>query len=382
VSDELSFKVSMLGPTRVGKTSIIASMLQGGQQLLTGTPVTMRPANQPTERRIVQTRRALQGSLQSGEFKVNSLASTSEPQEYSLLLDPGVQGAGVRFDLLDFPGEWLDALHRPSDKQAEWDKCLEFVDQSSVLIVPVDAAVLMEADRREYRSAWPFILTMDEVQDVAAKWASTRKVRHSEPALAVFCPVKCEAYFADNGGFRDESDELFQRFMQVYGAVIAQIRAEHPGVAQVYCPIDTLGWAELRSAVWTRDELETSGWKFSPTFTLRADALAGTAKLRTKGVDDLLAALCTQLMAARRTADAIESDAANREYVAARAFAERREGLFKDLVLWATRERVRRRELATKAGQEAQEIRNRLDQLDKIVNDIARRDRGQRVKDL
>ena len=41
MSDELSFKVSMLGPTRVGKTSIIASMLQGGQQLLTGTPVTM-----------------------------------------------------------------------------------------------------------------------------------------------------------------------------------------------------------------------------------------------------------------------------------------------------------------------------------------------------
>jgi hypothetical protein len=382
VSDELSFKVSMLGPTRVGKTSIIASMLQGGQQLLTGTPVTMRSASTATDRRITQTRRALQGSLHAGEFKPDSLQSTNEPSEYSLMLDPGVDGAGVRFDLLDFPGGWLDPLMRPDDSQQAWENCRRFIDRSSVLIIPVDAAVLMEADRKEYRSAWPSILTMDEVQDVAAQWASTRKLRDTEPALVIFCPVKCEAYFADNGGFRDESDELFQRFTQAYGSVVAQIRAEYARVAQLYCPIDTLGWAELRSAIWAPDPREASGWRFEPTFTLRADALAGTAKLRTKGVDDLLAALCNQLMAARRAADAVTSDEANRTYVQAKATAERREGLLRDLWLWANRERARRKRVADEAGRDAREIRNRLEALDKIVSDIARRDRGHRVKDL
>jgi hypothetical protein len=382
VSDELSFKVSMLGPTRVGKTSIIASKLQGGQQLLTGTPVTMRPANSATDRRITQTRRALQGSLHAGEFKPGSLKSTSEPHEYSLLLDPGVAGAGVQFDLLDFPGEWLDPLSRPDDSQQAWEKCLKFIDQSSVLIVPVDAAVLMEADRKEYRAAWPDILTMDEVENVAARWASTRKIRDTEPALVVFCPVKCEAYFADNGGFRDESDELFQRFTQVYGSVVAQVRAEYAGVTELYCPVDTLGWVELQSAVWKRSSEESSGWRFEPTFTLRADALAGTAKLRTKGVDDLLAALCKQLMEVRRAADSITADAANEEYAKAKVRAERREGLFKDMWRWASRERSRRKRLAEQTGREAQEIRNRLDSLDKIVNDIARHERGHRVRGL
>lgn len=117
MSDELSFKVSMLGPTRVGKTSIIASMLEGGKQLLTGTPVTMRPADRATDQRITQTRRALQGALHGGQFKVDSLRPSQEPAEYSLMLDPGVDGAGVRFDLLDFPGEWLDPLARPDDSQ-------------------------------------------------------------------------------------------------------------------------------------------------------------------------------------------------------------------------------------------------------------------------
>ncbi|WP_448639719.1 TRAFAC clade GTPase domain-containing protein [Geodermatophilus sp. URMC 63] len=382
MSDELSFKVSMLGPTRVGKTSIIASMLHGGQQLLTGTPVTMRAADTATDRRITQTRRALRAALHAGEFRPDSLKSTSEPHEYGLLLDPGVDGAGVRFDLLDFPGEWLDPLSRPDDSQEAWERCVRFIDQSSVLIVPVDAAVLMEADRKEYRSAWPSILTIDQVQDVATRWASTRRVRDTEPALVVFCPVKCEVYFADNGGFRDESDELFQRFMQVYGSVVAQVRAEYADVAQLYCPIDTLGWAELRSAVWTPSAVEASGWRFEPTFTLRADALAGTAQLRTKGADDLLAALCAQLMEARRAADAVTAEAAGQEYVRVKARAERREGLFMDVWLWASRERSRRRQLAEQAGREAQEIRNRLDALDKIVSDIGRRDRGNRVKDL
>ncbi len=381
--EELSFKVSMLGPTRVGKTSIIASMLQGGQQLLTGTPVTMRPADTATDRGITRTRRALQGSLHAGEFKPESLRSTSEPQYYSLLLDPGVDGAGVRFDLLDFPGEWLDPDLRPDEKQRDWEECLRFVEQSSVLIIPVDAAVLMEADRREYRRAWPSILAMDEVEDVAGRWASTRKIRAGEePALVLFCPVKCEAYFADNGGWKDESDELHRRFLDVYGDVVARVRAEYQGAVELYCPVDTLGWVELLSAEWTPSGQEASGWRFEPTFTLRADALNGTAKLRTKGVDDVLAALCGQLLVARTASEAEVAASAATEHLLARAHAEREEGLFKDIWLWLTRERARRVELADQAGRAAVETRARLDALDKVVKDIAGRERGRRVRDL
>ena len=106
--EDLSFKISMIGPSRVGKTTIIASVLQGGQQMLVGTPVTMRAADGPTDRRIAVTRQALLGAVYSGEFRLDSLENTIERNTYSLLLDPGVEGAGIRFDCLDFPGGWLD----------------------------------------------------------------------------------------------------------------------------------------------------------------------------------------------------------------------------------------------------------------------------------
>jgi GTPase SAR1 family protein len=380
--EELPFKISLLGPSRVGKTTIIASVLQGGQQLLIGTPVTMRAADNLTNRRITETRQALLGAVYSGEFRPDSLQNTSAPSRYSLLLDPGVEGAGVLFDCLDFPGGWLNPLDRPDSSEQQWRECEQFILDSSVLIVPIDAAVLMEAARNEHRGAWPSILTIDSVEEVAGNWAAGRKLRSDEPALVLFCPVKCESYFADNGGWRDDSDELFRRVLDVYGEMIARIKGECPRAVMEYIPIDTLGCVELRSAEWVPDPSERSGWRFEPAFTLRGDGPGGRPRIRTKGVDDVLSALCRQLMNARRAADKAAVDAAEAHHRATQAWATQREGLFKDIWLWATKQRETRLILAGQAGRAADEKRARLEAIDKVVADIAIRERDRRVRDL
>lgn len=380
--DELSFKISLLGPTRVGKTSIVASVMQGGEQLLTGTPVTMRAADSVTERRIAQTRQSLQGGLKAGEFRPGSLQNTQEPQQYALELDPGVPGAGIRFDLLDFPGGWLNPLTRPPGRQAEWVECTTFIKDCSVLIVPVDASVLMEASRQEYRRAWPSILTTDEIRQVAGDWASGRKVAGPEPALLMFCPVKCESYFADNGGRIDRSEELFQRFREEYGHIVERVRQEYPGTVQMYCPVDTIGCVELIYAEWIPSDEEIGGWRFEPTFGLRPDALGGVARLRPMGVDDVLTALCRQLMEARQSVDRAVAREMQGEHELARVMAERDEGIVRNMLLWVRRERQRRRRYAAESGKRAEEMRNRVESLDKIVRDIAERPAGYRVRAL
>lgn len=380
--EDLSFKISMIGPSRVGKTTMIASMLQGGQQMLVGTPVTMRAADGSTNRRIAETRQALLGAIHSGEFRPGSLQNTVARNNYSLLMDPGVEGAGIRFDCLDFPGGWLNPLSRTDASEQQWQECERFILDSSVLIVPVDATVLMEASRSEHRGAWPSILTIDSVEEIAGRWASGRKLRYEEPALVLFCPVKCESYFADNGGWRDESDELFKRFVDVYSEVIARIKGECPRALMEYIPIDTFGCVELRSAEWIRDQAEIGGWRFDPMFVLRSDGPGGKPRVHTKGVDDVLAALCRQLMSARRAADKEAVDAADLHERTAQAYATQREGLFKDLWLWATQQRENRKLLASAAGRAADEKRARLEAIDKIVAEVATRERDRRVREL
>ena len=381
--EELPYKISMLGPTRVGKTSIVASLLHGGEQMLIGTSVTMSAGDPATERRIALTTQALQGALKAGAFQPESLRQTNEPQHFTLLLDPGVEGAGVRFDLLDFPGGWLNPITRPELREQEWRGCLRFIKESSVLIVPVDAAVLMEASLQEYRRAWPAILRISDVVKVAGDWAAARKVAgEDEPALLVFCPVKCESYFDDNGGRIDRSEELFRRFNDEYGVVVDRVRREYAGVDQLYCPVDTIGCVELRSAEWIPTTPEAGSWTFAPTFQLRPEALVGNATLQPKGVDDVLAALCRHLLEARHSAEKVSAQDADFVHDQARELADRSEGLFRDLVLWLTRERARRYETERQMGARAKEIRSRVDALDKAVRDIADRPFGRRVRGL
>ncbi|MBV9312402.1 MAG: hypothetical protein JO100_01420 [Pseudonocardia sp.] len=381
-TSELDFKISMLGPTRVGKTSIVASMLQGGEQLLVGTPVTMRPDDPATERRIALTRQALQGALQAGEFRPGSLQSTNEPDHFKLLLDSGVEGTAIRFDLLDFPGEWLNPATRPSLRQRDWEDCLAFVKQSSVLIVPVDAAVLMEAARQEYRRAWPAILTTDEVRQVAGDWAAGRKAAGNEPATLLFCPVKCEFYFDDNGGRWNKSEELLNRFRDEYGHIIDRVRGEHPGIQQLYCPVDTIGCVELIDSEWIPIQDNVAGWRFEPVFGLRPDALSGRARLRPKGIDDVLAALCRQLLEVRQTAERLDAEEAQQESSRLWKNANRSEGLLRNMKLWITGERKRRKVRAAQFGREAEVMRHRVEAFDKAVEDIAKRPYGRRVRVL
>jgi hypothetical protein len=380
--EDLSFKISMMGPSRVGKTTMIASLLEGGKQMLIGTPVTMRAADNVTSRRIAETRQALLGAVHSGELRPQSLQNTSSPSHYLMEMDPGVEGAGVRFDCLDFPGGWLNPLSRGEAGEQQWHECEQFILDSSVLIVPVDAAVLMEAVRNEHRGAWPAILTIDSVEEIAGNWAAGRKLRDDEPALVLFCPVKCESYFADNGGWRDDSDELFKRFLDVYGDVIVRIKGECPRAVMEYIPIDTFGCVEIRSAEWVADPHELGGWRFEPAFVLRVDGTGGRPRIVTKGVDDVLAALCRQLMNARRAADKDALDVAQTHHQAAQAYATQREGMMRDMWLWATKQREKRHALASEAGRAAAEKRARLEAIDKVVADIAIRERDRRVRDL
>lgn len=200
----VTFKIGLLGPTLVGKTSLVTALLAESQVLLAGSGVAMRTVGAGTEDKIASNRRELEGDLLAGEFRPGSLRGTVEPFTFTLKLDPGVPGSEINLNLLDFPGGWLSA-QRPEEHGPDWEKCRQFITDSTVLLVPVDAAVLMEAAQADHRRAIPHLLTTFEVEQVARDWAIERNRRSQEPALIAFCPVKCESYFTDNGGRRNKS---------------------------------------------------------------------------------------------------------------------------------------------------------------------------------
>lgn len=374
---DLQFKIGIIGPTRVGKTSLIAAILKDSQRLLAGVPLSIRPRGTATERRIVQHHRELEGSLRAEEFNPGAVKGTQEPFTFELHIDPGKDISGIHLSLLDYPGGWLDTLHRPPERENDWKVCKDWMIESTVLIIPIESAVLMEAMYPKWKKAVPFILTTYEVEQVAREWAKERNQRPNEPALLLFCPVKCESYFSDNGGSRDSSEDLFDAVRHLYHDVLEAVRNETKDskVKAVYLPVDTIGCVEIINSNWRSDERIPGGFECSASYRVRPPG-----RQLVKGADDVLVALCKHLVEAKQRAEAATADQKDRDAESAKRFAEKKEGFLRDIWLWVSGERNRRKQDMRERLSEAREQRRIVETLDQTVNRLAERDFGSRAR--
>jgi hypothetical protein len=374
---DFDFRIGIVGPTRVGKTSLIASILKDSQRLLEGTPVKIGPYGTKTERRVAQHQKELEGSLRAGEFNPGAVSGTEEPFTFELHLDPGVDATGIRFNFLDYPGGWIDTNRRPAEREKEWNVCKRWLTESTVLIVPVESAIMMEAASAHHKQAVPSILNTYEIAQVTREWAKDRASRPHEPALLLFCPVKCESYFADNGGRRDSSGELFNAVRDHYHEVLQAIRGEAPQIKVLYSPVDTIGCVEIIKANWRDEKSEPGGFVFSADYRIRPPG-----RQSVKGADAVLVSLCRHLVEAKKRAESLIADDKESEAAAAKRFAEKDEGFLGNLWLWASRGRKRRKETAAARQTEAAAQKRIVESLDETVARLASRDFGPRVREM
>jgi hypothetical protein len=375
--NKIIYKIGMVGPSRVGKTSLITALLRDGQRLLEGSPVSMRAIGTPTQRRLAQHRRDLDGALLAGEFDAGALGGSQEQFTFQLLLDPGVPGAGIELQLLDYPGGWLDPVNRPADREAQWEECERFLEQASVLVVPIDAAVLMEATATSHLRSVPSILAIPQVTDVVRLWLKRRNERPDEPALLLLCPVKCESYFADNGGRRDLSATLLQWVSKVYQQVIEAVpneAREVRGIRTVYAPVDTIGCVEIVRAEWLPNPDEPGTLSFHAHYGVRPPGVQSI-----KGTEDVMVALCRQLVGARYKVEQREAEQKQDQATAAQSFAERDEGFFRNIWYLISGERQFRQDAARTRAEDAVQAAERVKALTSIVDDLAQRPHSERV---
>ena len=379
-SSNFNFKIGIIGPTRVGKTSLIASILQNSQKLLEGTPIKISPNGKATELRIAQHQKELDGSLRAGEFHPGAVQGTEEMFTFQLHLDPGVEGAGIDVNILDYPGGWLDSERRPPERENDWEDCKNWLEQSTVLLVPIESAIIMEAELSKYKKAVPHILTTFEVAQVVRAWAKGRASKPDEPALLMLCPVKCESYFADNGGLRDKSNDLLLKVRDVYHEVIEAAKGEFKNAGPVkilYVPIDTIGCVEIIEANWKQDVNAPGKYEFTADYLVR-----NPKRQSSRGADAVLISLCNILVEAKKNVldqqAKIKREDANKSH----DYAIKREGFFKDIWLWMSGERKSRQGIAKKNNENASRQEALVKMMEDTIAELSERKLGPRVHEL
>lgn len=291
MNDKVSeFKIAMIAPSRIGKTSLVTAVLQDTKELLSGTPLSIRPADAKTSARINQHANQLRGSLREREFDAGAMSGTEASFEFNLSLNsPGQEENGLNLKFLDFPGGWLpNLLHEEGSEEQR--KCAEFVRQASVLLLVVDASLIMEASSSREKRAIDSILNIAETEQIVEEWAKARHELPTEPALVIICPVKCESYFKDNGVGCDKSEELYQKIWQLYEDLVNTIIDEDPGeIGILYMPVDTVGCVKFSHADWA--DLDTRKPLFRPSF-----CVPGSGKQKVLGANDIMLAVAKQIM--------------------------------------------------------------------------------------
>lgn len=353
-----TFKIGIVGPTRVGKTSLITAIIEQGRQALAGTPATLR-ARGKTRGAIEQHREELEGAIAAGEFNAGALRGTEDRSVYELELSVGTQS--LRLELQDFPGKWFSERTRPDDLGAVWEDCERFIKASSVLLVPIDAAVLMEAVLPSERQVVPSILRTPAVEQFASEWAKARKtarLEHREPGLMILAPLKCESYFADNGGRNDRAEDLYKAVKDYYHKPLDVVAAEAPDAHVLYAPVDTYGCVELKHAT------------FKPSFSARYRFREVRPTIRPKGADTILGVICGQILEAAKEQQQGKVQGLGEEATAAQQRA-RSSGFFQSIKWFFSGEGTRRKKAAQEATTRHRQQQQVVEQLGDAVEVLA-----------
>jgi hypothetical protein len=242
----------MLAPSGFGKTSLMTAVLQEALFATGAGKLNMIPVDTPTEERLNRNRRELEARLTEGKFDAHAIRGTTERFDFEAEITYGRQNV-ISVLLRDFPGAWLSEPRRGEQTRPLWDETVRFIRKSSILLVPVDAVLVMESARAGRRAEFSELAALDRLRSGVRRWTEGRRENAHEPALALICPVKCESYFADNGGSRDAAVELRETVVSSYANVLQPLRELKeavPDTTILYAPVDTIGCVELTGVQW------------------------------------------------------------------------------------------------------------------------------------
>lgn len=361
-------KIALAAPRGVGKTSVLTALLREANEVLAGTRVSVEATGE-TRKRLNKLRNSLNGHLRAREFVPEGIGGTQDCAQFSLEIRSAGTDRAYGLEFLDYPGGLLE-----EQAGAQWADVKGWFRDAEVLILPLDATLLMEAATAWQHQRAEALLNVSEIESIAARqWAKERHVAGLAPGLLVLAPVKCEYYFADNGGSQDRADELWERARSVYGHVVDAVRSECPEVDVLYCPIDTIGCVEAIRVQWPARGDEEG----RPVAHYR---VRGEGQLRPKGAADLFIVLVRRILDRAREQQSKTAQDAQRDARNAQIEALTDHGLLVNLWMRITGERSELNEGAARAIAVAEVESAVLMELQKTLEEVAKRPLGARVR--
>ncbi|MBD2000851.1 hypothetical protein H6G00_30330 [Leptolyngbya sp. FACHB-541] len=261
-------KITMLGPSSVGKTSLLTAMYEQFKDVASGTRLQLTPVGDSGI--LLQDRLSELKNLPDTFTSIKAEGGISNSNKVSVFkFDLGKRGKNnslLTLQFLDYPGGY----HK--DKQ---EYLTQQLTECVAVLVAIDATALMEEGGRWHDS-------VNRPQQITELFENTY-INLDSPRLVILAPVKCEKYLQDSESLR----KLHKAIRESYKNLLNHLRSEEllTKVAVVVTPVQTVG-----SVFFSRiDVIEES-----PQFVFRKPNAA--AKYNPKGSEQPLRYLLSFLL--------------------------------------------------------------------------------------
>ncbi|MGW3206727.1 hypothetical protein [Streptomyces sp. NPDC001135] len=375
------FNLALVGPSGVGKTTALTAAFSDTEEHLAGRSVRVVP-DTGTEIRIREHKEALRAAEDTGVFNAGAIGG-NEGYEFLgfSLRSAGTSRVEVPFRILDYPGGWLDPAYRArlGISEDDWRTVEDHLASSVVAVVPIDAALLMEAgsERRALASHW---LGVVAVEDAVRLWARTRNLpeNRAEPAVLVFAPLKCETYLRPGRPAGKDAEALRDRVRDMYKHVLDVVakEAKDRDIRVVYAPIETYVNVTLVDGRWARP----SATEKREAFTARYRFTVSPPRCEVRGAVDVMRELCACVFEGRRRLAELEEQERLEEQYGIKVRRYSRKGFFGTLAYHFSGA-ARRDDIAIgAAGRAADRARMERDQLEEDMKMLAELPAGPHVE--
>jgi len=247
-------KITMLGSTGVGKTSLLTAMYDQFANNIGKTDLLLTPDDESSD--ILQERLIeLKGLLDNFESKGGIGATTGDPDNLrSFIFGLGRKGKSpsLQLNFRDYPGGYhLDKEEvTPEQKQLRRQFVKNLLTECVAVLIPIDAPALMEKNGKYH----DLINRPQQIRNLF----ETGYQDLDSPRLVILAPVRCEKYMQNE----KLSLELIDRIKEEYKGLLDLFGSEllSPYISVIVTPVQTVG-----SVIFSRIEMRED----SPHFMFR-----------------------------------------------------------------------------------------------------------------
>jgi Double-GTPase 2 len=232
--------ITMVGPSNVGKTSLLAAMYKELEDELKNSGCSIFQEAGSSQREINDKLKNLKKLANGAGLKIQpgeGIDGSQQERRYAFHIDVGCEGQpSVTLEFVDLPGGWYTG-------KGEYKRADQVLGESHVSFLAVDATALMEGQGSNTGGIGKYHDDINAPNDIRESY---KRVSFKEDHFVILVLIRAESYV--EGGI----DDLLVKTQKAYRDLANDLNSK--GIPLLACYVETVGSLTFHSFVETDDE--------------------------------------------------------------------------------------------------------------------------------